>query len=488
MVPHPAEIAEEIKSYTFFRSFEDSLLLQAATMIRPIQFSAGETLIKAQQFNNRLFFLRSGILEVLVDNEKVGEIKSHGEVLGEMSVLSGAKASADIRAQTSASCFYIEADDFQHVHPNQKDRFQHLLYKIYANVLTERLLRTNEKAKLYEITARELALKKRELEMISLAQLNFFRADAKPSTRSVICLDANKKNHSFLKTAIASAGMNYQLLEIEEDIQKALTQSMPEIIVADESYIDFLAKFLPDSHNSEIIILADSQLKFDNLKKAIFADTIITRNPADKASNIKSLLTAFTKILHHTYFGAEKYLSIGTELKTLRVTASKDREPLKEKMLSDLKSLGVRSSQLDRIQLVAEEMLMNAIYDAPIGTDGKSLFNHLPRTEEIVLSLNQHSDLRWGFDGNIVAISVTDPFGSLSKDLVLRYLESCYQNHAGSMNAGKGGAGRGLHQILESSDWTIFNIEKWAATEVICLFEVDKKEDTPPQFQVFIVN
>ncbi len=488
MIRHPAEVATEIKSFPFFKNFDEGLLLQVATMMKEIVCPAGSSILVANKPNNRLYFLKKGVLEVLVDGENIAEVMETGEVIGDMSALTGSLATADTIAQTESSFYYLEIDDFQNVLPAKRDRFQFLLYKIYAHVLNDRLVKTNQKAKLYEITARELAEKKRELELITMAQLNFFRADLADSARSVLCLESNKKNQNIMKTAIASSGMKHFWAQTLEEVRQIFSENLIQIIVADESFIPLLVEIKNEGFKGEVIIIADTQMKYETVALAPFVNTIITRNPDDKAANIRSLLTAFTKIFHRSYFGAEKYLALGTELKKHKVSSSKQRKELNETMVSDLKSLGIRSALLDQIQLVAEEMLMNAVYDAPTGNDGKSLFNHLARTEDIVLSPHQYSELRYGFDGNLVAISVTDPFGSLSKDLILKYLESCYKNSAGSLNTQKGGAGRGLHQIIESSHFTIFNIEKWVCTEVITLFEIDKKEDTPPQLQIFIVS
>jgi hypothetical protein len=159
-----------------------------------------------------------------------------------------------------------------------------------------------------------------------------------------------------------------------------------------------------------------------------------------------------------------------------------------EEMISYFQKIGIRSSILSRCQVAAEEMLMNAIYDAPVDRDGKSLFNHLPRTTEVQLSMGQESVFRYASDGVLLAISVEDPFGSLSKDIIVKYLESCYQGNAGVFNKEKGGAGRGLHQLIESSDLTVFNVVKGVKTEVISILNIEsalKKKDSRPTFHYF---
>jgi len=484
---HPAQISEEIKHYPFFGSFDESLLLQVSTMVRVADFPAGHILLDIEQMNDKLYFLREGILEILVDGEKVNELNKSGEVIGEMSVLSGKPVSAQIRAQTPVKCFCISAEDFVHVHPGQKDRFQFLLYRIYSGVLTDRLMKTNEKAKLYEITSRELALKKRELEMVTSAQMNFLRAEMSPNQKKVLLLEPNKKQQNTVKTAVGSTGVQLLIASTIEEAQAAYSEK-PDVILCDASSSEFLLWTQQQNFAGETVMIESPELNFDRLLSLKFVQNVISRSPDDRAGTVKSLLTTLTKILHNNYFGIEKYLAWGTDIQSKKLTNSKDRNDMREEMLTHFRSLGIRGALLDRVQVAIEEMMMNAIYDAPVDIEGKSLFNHLPRTTEIRLHEKQQPDIRFGCDGNLLAVSIQDPFGALPREVIIKYLQSCYNNQAGIMNTDKGGAGRGLHQILESCDWTIFNIKPGERTEVIGLFDIDQKRDGLPQFHYFFVK
>ena len=121
---------------------------------------------------------------------------------------------------------------------------------------------------------------------------------------------------------------------------------------------------------------------------------------------------------------------------------------------------------------------MNAIYDAPTDKDGKSLYNHIERTQELILKPEEQGLVRFATDGMLIAVSVQDPFGSLKGSTILKYLDANYSGTAGDINAkeGKGGAGRGLHQIVENSDLVVFNVDPGKKTEAIALFNVEVKE------------
>jgi hypothetical protein len=161
-----------------------------------------------------------------------------------------------------------------------------------------------------------------------------------------------------------------------------------------------------------------------------------------------------------------------TAAQAIEVTSAKNRHNLKDKMVAHLKGLKVRTTITDRCFQVAEEMLMNAIYDAPVDKSGKSLFNHVSRKDDIVLDPDQFSKFEYCAKNNIVAISVTDPFGCLTRETLVNYLDSCYNGRACSLNdeREKAGAGRGLHLIVENADLTVFQVKRGIKTRVVSYF------------------
>jgi CRP-like cAMP-binding protein len=486
---HPAEIAKEIKPYPFFTGFDESLLMQVCTMVRQIVFKSGDVILAAGKMNDKLYFLRSGTCEVLVDGERVGEISAVGEVMGEMSVLSGKTVGADIRAKSEVSCFFIAGEDFSHVLPHQKDRFQILLYKLYSNVLADRLTKTNEKAKMFEITARALEVAKRELETVTNAQINFMRSEqSKKETKRVLFLEPTKKQQITIKSAMGGTGVDLQIASSIEEAQGLFQEKTPDVIFCEETLADFLYWTQEQKFTGPLILLQSLNFNFELLQKTDFVQNVISRDPEDRAGTVKSLLTSLTKILHGDYFGPEKYLAWGTEIKSQTIKKSDDRQPMNDGMQAYFKSMGIRGSLMDRVQVAAEEMMMNAVYDAPQDATGKAKYNHLPRSTPVDLHEGEYPSLKYGSDGNMLAISVTDPFGAINRSLIAKYIKSCIDGAAGTLNTGKGGAGRGLHQILESCDFTIFNVHAGKQTEVIGLFDIEasiQKKDTRPRFQFF---
>lgn len=471
---HPADVAREIREIMFFKTFNERVLLQLATMIQIVDFEPGELVLKEGELNTKLFFIRSGSADVVLIDEVVARLDQPGDVIGEMSVATERPVTTSIRAATSLQCFLIDSENFKHVHASERDHFYAILYRLYTVILTERLIKTNEKARLFEITNRE----------VHQAQLALERTGEK----RVLILEGNKKQLVLARLAVGGTGVSLDTANELADAEVFLQANTYDAILADDKNIDLLIKLNASNEKAKVVLLTSTNLteNFEVYKKAKVVNTIIAIDPEDRPLAIRTILTTLTKVLSQDFFGFEKYLSWGVDAQLKTIRSSKDRMSLRQDMVDYFRKLGIRSNVLDRCNTVAEEILMNAIYDAPVDGYGQPIYNHLARLQEVNLEPHQYSKFRYGSDGLTLAVSVSDPFGSLTKSTITCYLESCYSGKAGTLNEGKGGAGRGLHQIIENSDLTIFNVKKSVRTEVICLFYIDgHRKELAPTFHCF---
>ncbi|WP_413582645.1 cyclic nucleotide-binding domain-containing protein [Bdellovibrio sp. HCB288] len=474
MKMHPADIVQEIKGYSFFKSFSTDLLLQVAAMMHAEVYPSGTVVLKEGQTNRNLYFLRSGKLEISLAGEVLATFDNAGDVWGEMSVITSNPASTSVTAVSEVSCFIIKDEDFAHVHPKDKDRFQALLYQIYCMILTERLIKTNEKARLFEILNRELHEAQNALQ--------------RGAGGNVLLIEPDKKQQMPLRMALGSTGVQLDIATDASQALEFLQANKYDVVIGEESCVEVLRQVEEKKLSPNVILLTshDVQGNLNILLKNRFVKNIISRDAEDKNATIRFVLTALGKLLNKDLFGVDKYLTWGVDIQKKIVTHSSQREKLREDMCAYLKKAGVRTSVVDRVNTVAEEMLMNAIYDAPVDSQGHAIFNHVSRKEEVQLETHQQSVFRYATDGVMAAVAVVDPFGALKKEVIIDYLESCYNGAAGSLNTQKGGAGRGLHQIIENSDLTIFNVKQGVRTEVICLFNLDgQKRLAQPSFHYF---
>lgn len=471
---HPVDVANELRSFHFFRSFPEPLLLQVATMVDTQSFKEKAIILNEGDTNSKLFFLRKGTAQVLLAGEVVALLQNDGEVIGEMSVVTGKPVATTIRAGTDVEVFVIDSANFGYVPPKERDHFLHILYRIYSNILADRLAKTNEKARLFEIANRELYEAQAALD--------------KTGDKKVLLAETDKKQLALAKVALAGTGVQLDTAFEIEAAKELLKNNSYDAVVADQTCVEVLKHAFEAKHPARLVVMTTKEMSsyLALLKDLQGIDTIITRDPEERQLTIRTLMTTLSKVLSQDLFGLEKYMSWGVDIQTRPVKASSDRDKLKEDMCAYFKKMGIRSTILERVNAVTEELLMNAIYDAPVDSSGKALYNHIGRNQAVHLETHQQSVMRYATDGVYLAISVADPFGSLSKDVILRYIERNFRGEVETGEEGKGGAGKGLYQIVQQSDLTVFNVKKGAKTEVVCLFYVEAhKKESQPSFHYF---
>jgi hypothetical protein len=103
----------------------------------------------------------------------------------------------------------------------------------------------------------------------------------------------------------------------------------------------------------------------------------------------------------------------------------------------------------------AHELLMNAMYDAPVDAQGRLVYA-LDRTADIRLQDHEVPTLRLTVDAQHLALDMTDPFGRLPRDKIWQGIlrgRGGQSGAAGSevLDVSHGGAGLGLFNLFTSA-------------------------------------
>ena len=201
------------------------------------------------------------------------------------------------------------------------------------------------------------------------------------------------------------------------------------------------------------------------------------------------LLVSCERVLRGDIFGLEKYLAWGIEPETLLVRGSADREHILERLNRYLDELAIPSRLAGFAQGVADELLMNAVYNAPVDAQGRRLFAGRSRTEKLVLPPGQEALFRYACDGRWLALSVRDSFGSLERDVLFANLGRCLLHGQDQISDKPGGAGMGLFVVLSSVNSFVVSLAPGRATEMIGLLDVTGSYKTfaarPKSFHLF---
>lgn len=292
--------------------------------------------------------------------------------------------------------------------------------------------------------------------------------------KRVILAEKDKKLKAIAKMALGGTGVILDLAETYEEGKAMIEEQTYDILCADEDFID-LIRAAHDSHppiDTVFMTSNETSTYINQLKENPFIRNVVSYSEEDKTFTLKDILTTVSKLVTKDIFGLEKYLNWGVEIHESAITGSIERESIISSMEETLKTLGMRHKVISHCSRVAEELLMNTIYDAPVDSEGNSLYNHLSRTVDVELRPEQQGKFRYACDGTMLAISVEDPFGRLDRKTILDYLSHCYSPQNTMINTEKGGAGLGLFEIMETTDLLVINVKPAIKTEVVAIFNV----------------
>ena len=172
------------------------------------------------------------------------------------------------------------------------------------------------------------------------------------------------------------------------------------------------------------------------------------------------------KLLRGDLFGMEKYLLWGAEPREMVLTRSSRRAELIEVISHAVRTAGQSSRVASSAMLVADELLSNAVHNAPVDTAGHHYRRDVPRDTDFELEGRHQVRMRWGCDARYLAIEVRDQWGTLTRDAILRALAQNDVRDSG------GGAGMGLALTYRSCDHLVFNLAPGETTEIIALIDV----------------
>lgn len=172
------------------------------------------------------------------------------------------------------------------------------------------------------------------------------------------------------------------------------------------------------------------------------------------------------KLIRNDIFGAEKYLLWGTDIKETIITRASQRGDLVHALSAEIKSRGQSARVASMAMLVADELISNAVHNAPRDEHGVFYRRELPREKDLELDERHQVRYRWGCDARYLAVEVTDSFGSLDRDTILGALAKSNVRDSGE------GAGMGISLAYRSCDHLVFNLAPGKRTQIIGLIDV----------------
>jgi len=296
----------------------------------------------------------------------------------------------------------------------------------------------------------------------------------KPASSSgparALCITRNPALRRAIRRALNAAGSEVEFCERLED-----PPAQASIVIVDRDSRKDAAELLlrAAGQDGKIIVIGDS-LEDDEVLQ------LLRLQPLDHVisdlgeSDERELLITLAKLLTGDIFGLDKYLAWGITLHERSIQTYDQKRAALVDVAAYAAAAGARRQLVTRIENVTDELLMNALYDAPAIRHGSSRHARVEKRADTLRPAEGAALLHYASDGRYFAVAVRDDYGELHKEAILEHVSRARAERGRPLlsQSETGGAGLGIYFILSAATRFIANIEPGERTEVICLFDL----------------
>ncbi len=287
---------------------------------------------------------------------------------------------------------------------------------------------------------------------------------------SILIVHPDRKTQRVVQRILGATGYRVNIADDVEQGIRLIGHHAPALVVVDGSVVlsDRAEAFFDaaEARGTEACMTLLGNTNPDDIPKILMRGAVTNLLVHQMPTLAEELTITAHKLLRRDLFGLEKYLLWGVDPRVAELTKGSDRAALVEQVANDLRTAGQSPRVASMAMLVTDELLSNAVHNAPVDAAGTHFRRDLARDQEVQLQPGETVRLRWACDARYVAIEVNDSFGSLDRKTILHALGKNDVRESG------GGAGMGLALTYRSCDHLVFNLSPGHKTEIIALIDV----------------
>ena len=183
----------------------------------------------------------------------------------------------------------------------------------------------------------------------------------------------------------------------------------------------------------------------------------------------EELLATVQKLLRGDAFGLEKYMVWGAEVRSITLDNARERDDAVATLARDIIAAGLPDRIGSLVSVIADELIANAIYVAPVDDKGEHVRANDSRDSSRALAGKDAVTVRWSTDARYLAIEVRDQWGTLDGSTIAPRLATAGKQAAAS------DSGMGLALAYACCNQLVVGCCPGQLTEIIALIDVRYK-------------
>ncbi|MGN6104926.1 MAG: hypothetical protein ACTHU0_07475 [Kofleriaceae bacterium] len=288
------------------------------------------------------------------------------------------------------------------------------------------------------------------------------------SKRRVLAISSDLDQLRRIVATLERAGAEVDAVRSPEAIAADVIPHRYVFFSASDGDVGSLGGLVPKLRERAHVTIVTPQAKLSDLTAYLHDDRVNHVVVGDELED--GVFVTAQKLLTGDIFGIEKYLPPGTPVNYARLRDFEGRGRAIDTVLSFAEEAKMRRQVRTAIGAVCEELLMNALYDAPVDADGHPMFADVDPHDRKETRSPRPVSIRYAATENQFAIAVRDRFGRLAKNTILSYIEKCIRS-PNQIDRKTYGAGLGLYLVANAAATYVVNVAYGIATEVVCTFD-----------------
>ena len=135
---------EKLRKMPTLDAFSEKDLKGLLELSKIRKYEPGELILEEGLYDCWIYFLVSGKIRVVKHNKDLSVLRRTGDVFGEMGIIDGSPRSASVYAVDETVCLATDASYIDRLSGNDKIAFSYILYRIFSEILANRLRLTSE--------------------------------------------------------------------------------------------------------------------------------------------------------------------------------------------------------------------------------------------------------------------------------------------------------------------------------------------------------
>jgi hypothetical protein len=260
-----------------------------------------------------------------------------------------------------------------------------------------------------------------------------------------------------------SLGPNAQVVEVAEAVARAAEGVVCQLDAALAEQLEVRR----DLESGRLLVVADLTVGSELLQQAAHPAIagLLLRNRPPSDTELVDALARVTRPIADATLG---YIKPEAEVEVREIVDSTRRGEAIDAIDRFFQARGLEARFINQHLTIADELITNALYDAPTDAEGRRPYARLSRIEPLTAAPGRAVELRYGYDGSRVFVSVKDRYGSFDRWTLVRAIEHCLAEPRAAVTAGLG-----LPTAFRAATALIYAITPDSSCEALGLLDVD---------------